>query len=125
MNFIICNKLQHRGTDFELLGREGSTAACKAVFHPSPPGSAIKKVVLRDTRTFHYDAKQASTSWLLCCAAFAIWGILSSFIQHHKAGIGMCTWPNAKNPKTIAKMQVVLLGSLKDAGVYTILFSLL
>lgn len=36
---------------------------------------------------FHYDTKQASTSWLLCCAVFAIQDILASFIQHHKAGI--------------------------------------
>lgn len=35
---------------------------------------------------FHYDTKQAGTSWLLCCAASAIQGILTSFIQHYKAG---------------------------------------
>lgn len=92
MNFIICNKLQHRGTDFELLGREKSTgAACKTVFYPSPHGSAIKKVVLRHTWTFFTRTPNllASTSWLLCYAASAIWGILASFIQNHKAGIGI------------------------------------
>lgn len=44
MNFNIRNKLQHRGTDFELLGRDRSAGAvCKALFNPSPPGSALKE----------------------------------------------------------------------------------
>jgi len=39
----IRNKLQHRG-DFELLGMDrGAEATCKALFNPSPPGSAIKQ----------------------------------------------------------------------------------
>lgn len=91
MNFIIWNKLQHRGTGFwaSWKGEEHRNFLQSSV----PPLSSWISSQKSSTQTyiniFHYDTNQASISQLLCCAAFAIQGILASFIQHHKAGIGI------------------------------------
>lgn len=121
MNFNIHNKPEYRGTDFELLGRDRSAGeACKVLFKPSTPESATKqkKIVLGCIWMFY--TMTPNRRVLLGCSVMHLLSFgasLASFIQQHKAGIGI-----QKLAKNITEMQVVLLGSLKKADMYVMLY---
>lgn len=121
MNFNIHNKPEYRRTDFELLGRDRSAGeACKVLFKPSTPESATKqkKIVLGCIWMFY--TMTPNRRVLLGCSVMYLLPFgasLASFIQQHKAGIGI-----QNLAKNIAEMQVVLLGSLKKADMYVMLY---